>query len=251
MNKSTLCRLKQAPFTWNSKITHRLHKMGFVVLKSDSSLFIRKGPNGLVSILLYVDDLVVTCPDLAEISQVNTQLSNAFKMKDLGNLHYFLRIEVIHTTDGILLTQRHYVLNMLYKFRMTDCLSVSTPPDRNLKLRPDLGASCNKKRLRQVVGSLIYLMITRPDLSYLVSMISQFMLRASNIVICEWHKGLRTNVSARHSRTASQLYWCRLGWRCHRSMVDIRFYVLSWERGCSVEQLEVADCGPIKHRSGV
>ena len=72
-------------------------------------------------ILLYVDDLVVIGPDLVEISQVKSQLLDAFEMKNLGDLHYFLEIEVIHTPDDILLTQRHYVLNMLYKFRMTDC----------------------------------------------------------------------------------------------------------------------------------
>ena len=78
-------------------------------------------------ILWYVDDLVITGPDLAAISKVKSQLSKAFEMKDLVDLHYFLRIEVIHTHDNILLSQRHYVLNMLYKFGMTDCRPVSTP----------------------------------------------------------------------------------------------------------------------------
>ena len=73
----------------------------------------QKSLKGPVCILLYVDDLVVTGPDFAEISQVKSQLSDAFEMKDLGDLHYFLGIEVIHTPDDILLSQRHYVLNML------------------------------------------------------------------------------------------------------------------------------------------
>ena len=66
--------------------------MGFEVSKSNVSLFIRKG---LVCILLYADDLVVTRLNLAEIGQVKSQLSDAFEMKDLGDLHYFLGIEVI------------------------------------------------------------------------------------------------------------------------------------------------------------
>mgnify|MGYP000229260176 CR=1 FL=1 len=95
-------------------------------------------------ILLYVDDLVITGSDLAAISKVKSQMFEAFEMKDLGDLHYFLGIEVIHTPDDILLSQCHYVLNMLYKFSMTDCRPISTPLDRHLKLRPDSGATCNE-----------------------------------------------------------------------------------------------------------
>ena len=78
-----------------------MHKMGFAASKSHSSLFIRKGP---MCILLYVDDLVITAPDLVAISNVQSQLSQAFEMKDLGDLHYFLEIEKINTPDGILLS---------------------------------------------------------------------------------------------------------------------------------------------------
>ena len=66
--------------------------MGFAASKHNSLLFIPKGPKVLVCILLYVDDLVVTGPDLAKIGQVKPQLSNTFEMKDLGDLQYFLEI---------------------------------------------------------------------------------------------------------------------------------------------------------------
>ena len=119
--------------------------MGFVASKSDSSLFIRQGPAGPVCILLYIDDLVITEPGVPEINCVKSLLSDAFEMKDLGDLHYFLGIEVIRTPDGILLSQRHYVLNMLYKFGMTECRPISTPLDQNLKLHPDSGLACDEK----------------------------------------------------------------------------------------------------------
>ena len=102
--------------------------------KSDSSLFIRKGRLGLVSILLYVDDLVIIGADLGEIARVKQQLAASFDMKDLGDLHYFLGVEVIRTPEGILISQRHYVLSMLFKFGMADCKSISTPLDRTVKL---------------------------------------------------------------------------------------------------------------------
>ena len=107
--------------------------MGFAASKSDSSLYIRQGLNGPVCILLYVDDLVITGPGLDEINRVKSQLSDAFEMKDLGDLHYFLGIEVIRNPDGIVLSECHYVLNMLYKFAMKECRPISTPLDRNQK----------------------------------------------------------------------------------------------------------------------
>ena len=143
----------------------------------DSSLFIRKGQLGQVSILLYVDDLVITGADLGEIDRVKLQLAASFNMKDIGDLHYFLGIEVIRTPEGILISQHHYVLCMLFKFGMADCKSVSTPLDRTVKLCPDAGKVCDRRAFRQIVRSLIYLTITRTDLNYPVGVISQFMAR--------------------------------------------------------------------------
>ena len=110
--KKSLNGLKQAPRVWNANITLRLQRMGFASSKSDSSLFFRTRQNGPISILLYVDDLVITGANLGEIRRVKSQLAASFDMKDLGDLHYFLGIEVIRTPESILISQRHYVLSM-------------------------------------------------------------------------------------------------------------------------------------------
>ena len=96
LNTSVVCRLKkslyglnQAPHTWNTKITQRLRRMGFVTSKSDSSLFIRQVRLGPISILLYVDDLVITDADLDEIGYVKLLLAASFDMKDLGTFITF------------------------------------------------------------------------------------------------------------------------------------------------------------------
>ena len=86
------------------------------------------------------------------------QLAASFDIKDLDDLHYFLGIEVIRIPEGILISQRHYVLSMLFKFGMAEC--------RSVKVCPDSGKVCDPTRLRQIVGSLIYLTITRPNLKY-------------------------------------------------------------------------------------
>ena len=71
-------------------------------------------------------------------------------MKDLRDLHYFLGIIVIRTPEGILISQRHYMLSMLFKFEMANHKSISTPLDRTVKLRPDSGKVCDPKRFRQI-----------------------------------------------------------------------------------------------------
>ena len=85
--KKSLYELKQAPRARNAKIMQQLRRMGFATSKSDSSLFIWKGRLGPVSILLYVDDLVITGADLGEINRFKLQLAASFDMKDLGDLH--------------------------------------------------------------------------------------------------------------------------------------------------------------------
>ena len=94
----------------------------------------------------------------------------------MHELHYFLNIEVIRTPVGIMLSQRHYILNLLYKFDMTECKPVSTPLDQNLKLdAASRTEECEPTQYRHLISSLIYLTITQPDLSYLVGLLSQFM----------------------------------------------------------------------------
>ena len=78
--------------------------MGFAPSKSDSSLFIQQDWNGLVTILLYVHHLVIANADLEEICRIKSQLATSFEMKDMADLHYFLKIEVIRTTEGILIS---------------------------------------------------------------------------------------------------------------------------------------------------
>ena len=78
--------------------------MGFAPSKSDSSLFIRRSQTGPISILLYVDDLVIAGTDLREICRVKFQLAASLDMKELGHLHYFLGIKVIRTPEDILMS---------------------------------------------------------------------------------------------------------------------------------------------------
>ena len=174
--KTPLYGLKQAPRAWHLKITKYLHQIGLNKSKSDNSLFIRSDSRGHLFIIIYVDDLVIEGEHFVDIEHIKKLLSSRLEMKDMKELHYFLGIEVIRTPDDIMLSQRHYILNLLYKFGMTECKPITTPLDRNLKLDVDSGTTkCEPTFYRQLVRSLIYLIITRPDLSYPVDLLREFM----------------------------------------------------------------------------
>jgi hypothetical protein len=103
-------------------------------------------------------------------------LKQKFEMKDLGKLRYFFDIEVIQSPKGIWLLQRQYALNKLFEYGMMGCKPISIPLEQNVKLRLDEGDLVEDTTMyRRIVGSLIYMTITRPDLSYAVGMVSQFM----------------------------------------------------------------------------
>ena len=164
--KKPLYGLKKAPRAWHPKITQTLHRIGFRMSKSDNSLFIRSYSSGLIFIIIYVDDLVIGGEHLTDINKVKMLVFWKFKMKDMNELHYFLGIEVVRTGNDITLSQCHYIRNFLLKFGMIDHKPVSTPLDRNLKLHTDFETPCEPTQYRQIIRSLIYLTVTRPDLNY-------------------------------------------------------------------------------------
>ena len=133
-------------------------------------------PICITFILLYVDDMIITKDDSAGICSLQHFLSQHFEMKDLGTLSYFLGLEVTSPFDGYYLSQAKYAYDLLSKAGITNNKTVSTPLEYNAKLTPlngelILDATCS----RQLLGSLIYLTITRPDISHVMSMVNKFM----------------------------------------------------------------------------
>ena len=125
---------------------------------------------------MYVDDMVVTENDLSEITALQRQLATEFKLKDLGNLKYFLGIEVARSAQGISLCQRKYVMDLLTETSMLDCKPAETPIEVNHGLSIQEGqVSTDKAQDQRLVGRLIYLSHTRPDIAYPVSVISLLM----------------------------------------------------------------------------
>jgi Reverse transcriptase (RNA-dependent DNA polymerase) len=139
----------------------------FKVSSADHSLFIKNKNKSITIVLVYVDDLIITGSDEQEIRLIKHQLRDKFDIKDLGYLKYFLEIEIIFSKKGLFLSQRKYILDLLKETGKIGCKSVSTPIDSRNKLNcEDEDALSNINQFQRLVGKLIYLTVTRPDISY-------------------------------------------------------------------------------------
>jgi hypothetical protein len=175
--KKALYGLKQAPRAWYNRIETYFLKVGFVKCPYEHTMFVKIGDKGKVLIVcLYVDDLIFTGDCAAMFSEFKKSMMNEFEMTDLGLMHYFLGIEVMQLDAGIFISQRKYVGEILSRFQMKDCNPVSTPAECGTKLHKDLdGQKVDSTLYKQIVGSLMYLTTTRPDIMYSVSLISRYM----------------------------------------------------------------------------
>ncbi|KAJ0801453.1 putative RNA-directed DNA polymerase [Helianthus annuus] len=175
----SLYGLKQAPRQWNEKLTTVLTSMGFVQSVCDYSLFVMSKNNVIIILLVYVDDIVVTGNNKDEIEKVKASLRENFKIKDLGVLRYFLGIEVLYSDSCVCLSQRKYCLELLNEFGLLGCKPVTTPIEQSFlvssKCDKDASVLENINGFQRLVGKLLYLSLTRPDISYTVQFLSQFM----------------------------------------------------------------------------
>ena len=117
--KKALYGLKQEPRTWYNRIDSFLISLGFTKSKEDSNLYYKVEEGNPVILLLYVDDMFVTCED-GLIDDTKRKLAAEFDMKDLGVLHYFLGMEVWQSADGIPLGQGKYGIEIMKRFEMMD-----------------------------------------------------------------------------------------------------------------------------------
>ncbi|KAE8735856.1 Detected protein of unknown function [Hibiscus syriacus] len=161
---------------WYGKIVEFLTKSGYSVTPADSSLFVKVNEGKLAIVIVYVDDLIITDDDKAEILQMKENLSVHLQMKELGQLKHFLGLEVDRTHEGIFLCQQKYAKDLLKRFGMLECKSTSTPMEPNVKMCAHEGKDLEDATMyRQLVDSLIYLTLTRPDISYAVGVMSRYM----------------------------------------------------------------------------
>ena len=164
--------VKQAPWEWYQVLHTFFLELGFVTSHVDSSLFVYSCSNALIYFLVYVDDLIITS-DPSLVDNIIWQLDSKLCTKDLGVLSFFYGVEVLATSTSLLLSQQKYVIDLLSKHNMLDSKPISTPLAVGTSLTATDGSvPINATMYRQVVGGLQHLLMTCPDISFIVNKLS-------------------------------------------------------------------------------
>jgi hypothetical protein len=137
--RKSLYELKQAPQAWYSRFATFLTTLGFLKVKSDTSLFIFRRGSNTVYLLLYVDDIILSVSSTELLRGTISTLQREFAMKDIGPFHHFLGITVERHPAGLFLHQRTYMLDILKRATMADCKPCTTPVDLQANLAGDSG----------------------------------------------------------------------------------------------------------------
>ncbi|WVZ96962.1 hypothetical protein U9M48_042538 [Paspalum notatum var. saurae] len=172
MLSRSLYGLRQAPHVWFKHFTKHVVSLGFVQSKADTSLFVLNNGSGAAYLLLYVDDMILSASTPTILQRIVTQLRQAFAVKDMGPLRYFLGMEVHHDCNGFFLNQAKYASELLDRTGMANCKIANTPADT--KSKPSAGDSVlitDGSGYRSLAGALQYLTLTRPDIAYAVQQV--------------------------------------------------------------------------------
>jgi len=171
----SLYGLKQASRNWNTKLTFELLILGYSQSVADYSLFVKHSGSTITVLLVYVDDIVLTGNDISEIQMVKNHLHDKFHIKDLGHLKYFLGLEVVRSSQGLVLNQRKYCLDLISEAGLLGCKPAPSPSDPATKLHADEGVLLyDPSSYGRLIGRLLYLTHTRPDICFAVQQLSQF-----------------------------------------------------------------------------
>jgi hypothetical protein len=173
--KKVLYGLKQAPRACFSRIDNYLQQQGYKRGTTDNKLCIKIEEQNMIVVVVYVDDIIFGSNLTILRKRFVTKMQKEFEMSMLGELTFFLGLQVTQKNKGIFISQTKYIKEMLKKFQMGDCKSVSTPMVTGCKLSLDDDLpKVDQTMYRSMVGSLLYETTTRPDIIQAVGIIRRF-----------------------------------------------------------------------------
>lgn len=171
-----LCLVSNKHSELGLKLYGTLMRFGFTSPVSDRSLLVRINVGYTIYLLEYVDDILITGNDPLIVDNFVHDLNTEFALKDLGEVSYFLGIQVSSLSDGgYLLSQRKYIANLLSKARMSNAKGVDTPMTSGQRLTTHVSELVKDIQFyRSIVGALQYITIIEPDLTSSVNKVCQF-----------------------------------------------------------------------------
>ncbi|XP_057990694.1 uncharacterized mitochondrial protein AtMg00810-like [Hevea brasiliensis] len=153
-----------------------LIQLGFSKSQSKATLYVKNINGESLVVSIYVDDMLVTGSKIELIQKFKYEMEKVFEMTDLGVMKYFLGMEVMQPNDGFFICQQKYMSDILHRFKMQDCKPVSTPISTGLKLGKDENAEkVDESIYRSLIGCLLYLTASKPNILFAVSLLSRFM----------------------------------------------------------------------------
>ncbi|XP_061371297.1 uncharacterized protein LOC133313900 [Gastrolobium bilobum] len=188
--KKALYGLKQSPRAWFGRFTKVMMTLGYRQSQGDHTLFFKHSQNGKLTVLLvYVDDIIITGNDFVERQILQTRLASEFEVKDLGKLRYFLGIEVAHSSKGIFISQRKYVLDLLKEAGKLGCKPSNTPIEQNHKMGyEEESPPVDKGQYQRLVGNLVTWRSKKQDVVARSSAEAEFRAMAQGICELLWLK---------------------------------------------------------------
>jgi hypothetical protein len=179
--KEALYILKQSPRAWYGRIDSFLTRLRFTKSKFDSNLYFKVINDDPIILLFYMDELFLNGGENLIIDCKNKIVAE-FEMKDLGQIHYFLGLEVWQIPEKIFLNQGKYAVEILKRFDMLEFKFINTPKETKLKLMVDTSSKLVDVTLyRQFIRSLIYLTNTKLDIGFVVNTLSQFLVEPRHV----------------------------------------------------------------------
>jgi hypothetical protein len=161
--------LKQAPRAWYGRLRGFLFSKGFEMGKVDKTLFLLRQGDDILIVQVYVDDIVFGRSSNSLVVKFAEDMSKEFKMSMMGELQFFLGLQIKQAKEGTFVHQAKYTKDILKKFKMDDSKPLSTPMSTTTALDADEdGEPVDQKEYRSMIGSLLYLTETRPDIQFYV-----------------------------------------------------------------------------------
>ena len=167
--------MKQAPRAWYERLSKFLLEKDFSRGSVDTTLFLKKHKHDMLVAQIYVYDIIFGATNKGLCEQFAKEMQSEFEMSMMGELTFFLGLQVKQCKDGIFINQSKYIKDMLKKFGFEDVREIGTPMSPITKLDKDeKGKDVNQKLYRGMIGSLLYLTASRPAVMFCVCLCARF-----------------------------------------------------------------------------